>query len=184
MAKVLPSLFTFQSTREGWEVRGEASADPLVLGAPQTQYPSWRATLSAMPHAGSSEKHLWHQYNSSWSWRSSSHSSHPLHPWLSSFSFTLLFIPGPPPAPTSPTFSLSSSLRHILGWLLSLSALPANCALLSFWPHLVHVGPPYPRHQLPASLVKLRHSEVGLDSSQVYPTLSSSKGSPLLGSNP
>lgn len=99
-------------------------------------------------------------------------------PRLRSLSFTLPFIPGPPLISISPAFSL----RHILVWLLSLSALPSTESPTPvLLPHQVHVGPLNP-HLLPASLVTLRHSEVGLDSSLIYPTLSSSKGSPLLGS--
>lgn len=111
------------------------------------------------------------------------HLTHPtplsISPWLSSLSFTLPFMPGPPPISISPAFCLSSSLS--LAPVTQCSASQLSPPLQYFLAHLVHVGPPNP-HLLPASLVILRHSEIGLDSSQIYPTLSSSKGSPLLGS--
>lgn len=158
-----------KSVEKGERSEREGQCWPTGARSPTNQHLSWMATLSAMPHAGSSRRTRAHE--SSWSWRCSPHPSHTSHhlplaqlpqlhsaiqSWASTFFPLTCFL--------SQLFSQTHCrLAPVTQSFASQLSPPPQY----FLPHLVHAGPPN-LPLLPGSLVTLRHSEVGLDSSQCH----------------
>lgn len=156
--------------REGWEgrpVRTHWSQEPH-------KHSTFAEAPPSLPHAvlAPQRSSWWHRHKSGQPWRA--HLTHPtplIHLPLAQLpQLQTPFLPEPVPVPSSPAFSLSSSLRYFLGWLLSLS--PSGPTWSMELPPTLTCSQPHWWNQ---------DSEVGLDPSQLSAALSFPRG-PLLGS--